>query len=185
MITNRDWTGRVFIGVSLDGYIARPDGSIDWLTEPPAAEHAVIDSSRHAETWETFFPSVDTLVMGRGTYDTVAAFPDWPYHGKRVLVLSGTMPAGSDGPVTVVSDVDGAARALAASGAEQVYVDGGRTVQAFLRAGLIDEITLSRVPVILGAGRSLFGELGREVRLTLLASHASDGLVHASYRVER
>ena len=68
-IEQRRWTGRVFIGVSLDGFIARPGGEIDWLTDPtPGPEHATISSSAEAEGWETFFPSIDHLVMGRGTY---------------------------------------------------------------------------------------------------------------------
>lgn len=185
MTFQRTWTGRVFIGVSLDGFIARPDGDISWLTDPPQGRaHTQVESSQRAQTWETFFPTIDTLVMGRGTYETVAGFPEWPFEGKRVVVLSTTL-SGGDGRVTVVRDLEEAVQALNDVGAQQVYVDGGKVIQTFLRAGLVDEVTLSWAPVLIGAGRPLFGELPDDVLLTLRATHASDdGMVCATYSVE-
>lgn len=185
MSNTKSWTGRVFIGVSLDGYIARPDGDIAWLTDPPAREHAPLQSSRAAQSWETFFPAVDHIVMGRGTYEKVCAFDGWPYSDKTVLVLSTTLPAHDDDRVTVVRTVDDACRALERDHAEQVYVDGGRVIQDFLRHGLIDELTVSHAPVLIGAGLPLFGALAQDVHLTLVASHADEGgMVHSTYRVE-
>ena len=180
----KHWMGRVFIGVSLDGYIARPDGDIGWLNDPPQREHARIESNRQAESWDTFFPAIDHVVMGRGTYEKVASFDEWPYIGKQVLVLS-TSLADSDKRITVVRTLDEVCQALAAGGARQVYVDGGKVVQTFLKNGLIDELTVSHAPVLIGSGIPLFSALAHDVHLTLKASHASDGMVHATYAVAR
>lgn len=178
----KTWTGRVFIGVSLDGFIARLDGDIGWLTDPPPRRHIDVDSSHQAESWETFFPSVDHVVMGRGTYETVSAFDEWPYAGKRVLVLSTSM-VGQDDRVSVVRTLDEAREALSQGEARQVYVDGGQVIQTFLRHGLIDELTVSHAPVLIGSGIPLFGRLQRDVHLTLRASHAHGGMVHCTYDV--
>lgn len=181
----RAWLGRVTIGVSLDGFIARPDGDIGWLVEPPAGrEHVAIQSSRPAVTWDSFLPAVDHVVMGRGTYDTVRGFDEWPYPGKTVIVLSTTLTE-PDGRVRLARTLDEAVAMLDAGGARQVYIDGGQTIQAFLRAGLIDEVTVSWAPMLLGVGRRLFGSLAQDTLLTLLGTHATqDGMVHATYRVE-
>jgi dihydrofolate reductase len=186
MTTHRDWTGRVFIGASLDGFIARPDGEIDWLTHPaPGPRHANITSSKAAVGWETFFPGIDHIVTGRGTYQKVLTFDVWPYGSKRVIVLSTTLAAG-DSRITVARTVDEALRELAGSAADQVYVDGGQVIQAFLRAGLIDEITIGWAPVLIGDGLPLFGSLDHDIQLSLVASNASDsGMIHATYAVHR
>lgn len=181
----KTWTGRVLIGVSLDGFIARSDGDIDWLTNPPRHPHQLVESSRHAQSWTTFFPAIDHLVMGRGTYEKVASFPEWPYADKQVIVLSTTLPD-DDERVVVVRTLERACSALVQGGARQVYVDGGQVIGLFLRNGLIDELTTSHAPVLIGSGLPLFGALEHDIRLTLLASHATqDGMVHATYRVER
>jgi dihydrofolate reductase len=181
----RGWTGRVFIGASLDGFIARPDGAIDWLTDPPADGrcHARITSSAEVAGWETFFPSVDHVAMGRGTYEKVLTFDTWPYEGKRVIVMS-TALAANDDRITIARTLDDAVRELAR--ADQVYVDGGKVIQAFLRADLIDEITIGWAPTLIGTGRPLFGLLESDITLSVLASNASaGGMVHATYRVHR
>ncbi|MDO5644858.1 MAG: dihydrofolate reductase family protein [Dermabacter sp.] len=186
MRTPRTWTGRVFIGSSLDGYISRPDGAIEWLTDPePGRNHAEIGSTTEAAGWDLFFPSVDHLVMGRGTYEKVLTFDHWPFTGKRVIVLSTTLSP-DDARVTVVRSLNDAVQELAATDADQVYVDGGQVIQSFLREGLIDEITIGWAPVLIGSGRRLFGDLAEDVLLELVASHASaDGMVHATYRIHR
>lgn len=185
MSSPRAWTGRVFIGVSLDGYIARRDGDIEWLTDPPGgADHVAVDSSVHALEWDDFYPTVDHLVMGRGTYEKVLTFGEWPYAGKRVVVLSRQLTH-DDPNIVVVSSVEDAVRELDGA-ARSVYVDGGQVIQAFLAAGLIDEITVGWAPVVLGDGLPLFGALPEDVRLTLQGTHASgSGMVHATYRVLR
>lgn len=185
MTTDRTWRGCVFIGTSLDGYIARPDGDLVWLTNPPARPH-VTDSTAHpALEWETFYPTVDTLIMGRSTYETVLGFDIWPFEGKRVIVLSTSLP--DTDRVAVVHSVHEAHQLLEAEGAARVYVDGGRTIQAFLAAGFIDEVTVSIAPVLLGRGHRLFGDLDKDVLLTLRGHHSTHdgGLLRATYDVYR
>jgi dihydrofolate reductase len=186
MTDHRDWSGRVFIGASLDGFIARPDGEIDWLTDPaPGPQHAHVTSSTAVAGWETFFPGVDHLVMGRGTYEKVLTFNMWPYDGKRVIVLSTTLVT-DDARITVARNVGQALHELAGSGADQVYVDGGKVIQEFLRADLIDEISIGWAPVLIGKGLPLFGLLDHDIQLSLVATSASDsGMVHATYAVHR
>lgn len=182
----RTWRGRVFIGVSLDGFIARRDGDIGWLTDPPEGiGHAAVASDAPALEWDTFYPGVDHLVMGRGTYEKVLTFGFWPYEDVRTLVLSTTLET-DDPRMTIVRSVEEAAAALTAAGARSVYVDGGATIRGFLRADLVDEVTLSLAPVLLGDGLPLFGDVGRDVRLRLLGSHATgSGMVAATYEVCR
>lgn len=182
MTHTKTWTGRVIIGVSLDGFIARLDGDIGWLTDPPPRQHVEVDSSHQAESWETFFPTVDHVVMGRGTYDTVSTFDEWPYTGKRVLVLSTTMAAGDD-RITVVRTLDEATEALVQGDARQVYIDGGQVIRTFLRHELVDQLTISQAPILIGSGIPLFGRLQGDVHLTLRASHAHDGMVCSTYDV--
>ncbi|WP_261624820.1 dihydrofolate reductase family protein [Nesterenkonia marinintestina] len=185
MRDHRTWTGRVFIGVSLDGFIARNDGDIDWLTDPPTGrDHARIISSAAAQSWDTFFDSVDHVVMGRGTYEKLLTFGEWPYRSRTVIVLSSELTT-EDPRIAVVRGAEEAAELLSTGGARQVYVDGGRVVQDFLRRGLIDELTVCWAPVLIGGGLSLFGDADRDIPLTLLASHTTDvGMVHTTYRVE-
>lgn len=181
----RRWRGRAFIGTSLDGYIARPDGDIGWLTDPPGRgrTHQPGDSTRRAREWETFYPDIDHLVMGRGTYDKVLSFGEWPFADRCVLVLSTTL-ADEDPRVTVASTIDEVTRHLDHSAATEVYLDGGQVIQSFLRAGLLDEITVGVAPVLIGRGLPLFGAVDEDIHLELQASHASDsGMVHATYRV--
>lgn len=184
MNTDRTWQGCVFIGTSLDGYIAKPDGDLAWLTDPSPRPHTT-DSTAHPDlVWETFFPMVDTLVMGRSTYEAVLGFDSWPFEEKRVIVLSTTLE--SSHHVHIVRSVQEAHKLLDAEGATRVYIDGGRTIQAFLAAGLVDEITVSIAPVLLGRGHRLFGDLDRDVLLTLRGHHSTrdDGLLRVTYDVQ-
>lgn len=123
--------------------------------------------------------------MGRSTYDTVSGLEDWPFEGKNVFVLSRTLDASDH--AQVVRSVDEASSMLTATGAENVYIDGGRTIQSFLSAGLVDEITVSIAPVLLGRGSRLFGDLDGDVLLTLRGHHSThdDGLVRVTYDVAR
>jgi dihydrofolate reductase len=170
----------VFIATSLDGYIARPDGALDWL---PGADG---DTGGEDYGFHRFYASVDTLVVGRKTFEFARALPQWPYAGKRVVVLSRRFPAG---PAAVGADALGSSLApvellarLAEQGARHAYVDGGRTIQAFLRAGLIQELTITRVPVLLGEGIPLFGPTGRDIRLDHLRTRTyANGFVQSSY----
>lgn len=183
----REWRGRVFIGVSLDGFVARMSGEIDWLTNPPpGARHEDIASSKNAENWESFFPTVDHVVMGRKTFETVVEFPEWPeiYGGKQIIVLSQTLPPETEHAI-VANSVENVVKLLHEHQASQVYIDGGQTIQTFLNAGLIDEITLCWAPVLIGAGRRLFDNLQiqTDIRFEIVGSHVSEGgMVHTTYR---
>lgn len=175
----------VYIATSLDGFIARPDGSLDWLPQPQAAP----DGEDYG--YQAFIDSIDTLVMGRATYEKALTFVGpWPYEGKRAVVLSSGRAVIHDDLKSLVEASALAPRALAeyleATGSKSVYVDGGKTIQSFMRVGLIDEITLTTVPVLIGSGLPLFGALDADVRLELLASRSfADGLVQSTYRVRK
>jgi len=183
MTTHRTWRGCVFIGTSLDGYIAKPDGDLSWLTTPEPRPHSTDEGANPALVWESFFPTIDTLVMGRTTYETVLGFDVWPFEGKRVIVLSSMLDTSDR--ADIARSVDEAVALLTESDAERVYVDGGQTIRAFISRGLIDELTVSIAPVLLGRGTRLFGELDRDVLLTLRGHHSTegDGLVRITYDV--
>jgi dihydrofolate reductase len=174
-------TGHVFIASSLDGYIARPDGDIGWLLAR--------DDPREDHGYDAFIADKDAIVMGRGSYEQVATFDKWPYD-RPVVVLSSRL-AGTPVPGRLHGKVrfadltpEQAMRELERDGARRVYVDGGRVVQAFLRAGLVEDMVITTVPVLIGAGRPLFGELPRDRDLALVASRSfPSGLVQSTYRV--
>jgi dihydrofolate reductase len=124
--------------------------------------------------------------MGRSTYEFIQPFDDWPYQGKPVHVLSSTLPAGADRRITVHPSFDEAVTALGAAGYRRLYVDGGRTVHTFLRAGLIADLTLSRVPVLIGTGLTPFGELAADIPLEHVRTRTfRGGMVQSTYRVVR
>jgi dihydrofolate reductase len=168
----------VFIGTSVDGFIARLNGELDFLPEGGGEPHG----------YHEFIATVDALVIGRKTFETVVAFPEWPYGDKRVVVLSskpidfsavrgGRVEQMSGTPAEIVAK-------LAASGAHHLYIDGGITIQRFLRAGLIQRLTITRVPVLIGEGIALFGALPRDLRLRHVATqHYPSGLVKCEYEV--
>lgn len=175
----------VFIATSLDGFIARPDGSLDWLE---AANRSIPPGEDCG--YGAFMAGVDTLVMGRKTFETVSGFPEWPYPGKRVIVLStqaDAVPAAfTDRATRCAAAPEALLAELAITGARHIYLDGGVTIQNFLRAGLVDDITITLIPLLLGAGRPLFGGLEAIQALTLTASRAYPfGFVQNSYRVIR
>ena len=168
----------VFIGISVDGFIARPNGDLDFLPPGGGEPHG----------YNEFMASVDALVIGRKTFETVLAFPVWPYGKKRVVVLSSTPVDLSSVRRGVVEQMAGTpveiVAKLAASGAHHLYVDGGITIQGFLRAGLIQRLIITRVPVLIGEGIPLFGTLPRDLRLDHVATrHYPSGLVQTEYRV--
>lgn len=173
-------SGHVFIATSLDGYIARPNGDIGWLLQRdvPAEDHGYND----------FIADKDAIVMGRGSYEKVLGFDPWPYD-RPVVVLSKQL-AGTPVPEALRGKVrfSGAAPAdamaeLESQGVRRVYVDGGQLLQSFIRAGLVEDMVLTTVPVLIGAGRPLFGTLPRDLDLALVASRSfPSGLVQSTYR---
>ena len=165
----------VFIGTSLDGFIARRNGEFDFLPAGGGEAHG----------YEEFIASVDALVIGRNTYETALGFGTWPYGTKPVFVLStrrlGVPPAGaiveqmSGEPAAIVSQLD-------ARGIRHAYVDGGITIQRFLEAGLIQRLIITRVPVLIGTGIPLFGPLQRDILLRHLETRQyASGLVQSEY----
>ncbi|MCC5968742.1 MAG: dihydrofolate reductase [Pararhodobacter sp.] len=174
-------SGHVFIATSLDGFIAREDGDIGWLVErdDPTEDHG----------YDAFILDIDMIVMGRGTYDSMRDVRPWHYT-RPVLVLSASLtdeqlPDDLLGKVhfTNKSPQDTMAM-LEAQGIRRVYVDGGRVIQSFLRAGLISDMVITRVPILLGQGRSLFGTLSSDI--SLIHEHTrgyTSGLVQSRYRV--
>lgn len=168
----------VFVGTSLDGFIARANGAFDFLPPGGGEPHG----------YDEFMAGVDTLVIGRKTFETVLGLETWPYGGKRVVVLSsrpldlsvvreGKVEQMAGPPAEIVSR-------LAAQGARHLYVDGGVTIQGFLRAGLIQRLVITRVPVLIGEGIPLFGSLPHDVRLRHIATRQyASGLVQSEYEV--
>jgi dihydrofolate reductase len=162
-----------FLAMSLDGFIARPDGAVDWLDgyEAPPGEYAA------------FFGSIDTVLIGRATYDLVLGFPEWPYASKHVAVLTHRPPVPRHGETFLAGEPADVLGRLAASGSRSVYVDGGDVVSQFLGAGLLHELTVTVVPLVLGAGRRLFQGALPERRFSLVSSRAHpSGLVRIHYQ---
>jgi dihydrofolate reductase len=169
----------VFVGTSVDGFIARLNGDLDFLPEGGGEPHGYTE----------FMAGVDTLVIGRKTFETVAAFAEWPYGGKRVVVLSSRAIDWAAAGCGFHEHMGGApadiVARLAADGARNLYVDGGITIQGFLRAGLIHRLVVTRVPVLIGEGVPLFGALPHDVPLRHVATrHYPSGLVQSEYRIE-
>ena len=168
----------VFIGTSVDGFIARPNGALDFLPEGGGEPHG----------YNEFIASVDAIVIGRKTFETVLAFDTWPYGNKRVVVLSsrpvdlcavrgGVVEQMGGPPAEIVSQ-------LAARRIHHLYIDGGVTIQGFLRAGVLQRLIITRVPVLIGEGIPLFGSLPHDIRLRHIATrHYPSGLVQSEYQV--
>lgn len=178
-----DFKCSVFIAASVDGFIARPDGDIEWLHKP---EYETAELN--GVTYERFIATVDALVMGRKTLEKVLSFPEWPYEGTPVIALSRQrleLPAHLEGKVEIMAgEVTSLVATLAERGMKHLYIDGGQTVQAFLQAGLVNELIITRIPVLLGQGIPLFGQVGSEHGLRHVGTHVSDnGFVQSRYQL--
>ncbi|WP_242907974.1 dihydrofolate reductase family protein [Actinomadura terrae] len=177
MAGDRPFTTVAFVAASLDGYTARADGDIQWI-----AEHA---EQAWDASYSDFAADVDTHVMGRGTYEMALTLGQWPFAGKRVAVLSTRLPPGSDPRVTVHRDLGALVKDLAESGARRVCVDGGKGIETCLRAGLLDELTVTTLPILLGGGLPLSGALDDDVSLTHRSTRVlGTGLVQSTYTVD-
>lgn len=145
----------VFIATSLDGYIAKKDGSVDWLMNVPQPE-----SDEYS--FNDFMSRIDALIMGRNTFQQVLTFGDWIYT-KKVFVLSNTLkkiPEHLEEKVEIISgDIQTNLENLQNRGFKNFYIDGGKTIQSFLNLDLIDEMIITRVSVLLGEGIPLFESL--------------------------
>lgn len=172
----------VFIATSLDGFIARKNGDIDWLPDP--------GNSSEDYGYKEFISSVDLLVMGRHTYEKVLTFGSWPYPDKKVIVLSSGhphLPKELEDKVEVLNLTPRELiNTLTDKGFRHVYLDGGRTIQRFLKEGFVDEMTITTIPVLIGEGLSLFSSLQQDIQFQLMESkHFDNGLVQSKYRAVR
>jgi dihydrofolate reductase len=162
--------------VSVDGFLARPDHSLDFLDTGEQEPHG----------FEEFYASVDVVVIGRKTFEVVLTFGEWPYGKKPVVVLSshpldfssvkgGVVELMSGEPTEIVMQ-------LKSGGFKHAYIDGGITIQRFLAAGCIDRLVVTRVPVLIGAGVPLFGPVPRDINLRHVATRSyKGGLVQSEY----
>jgi len=164
----------VFIATSVDGYIARPDGTFDFLS--------IVERPEEDYGFAEFFASIDALVIGRNTYETALGFPEWPYAGKRCIVLTHRETPSVHGEQFFAGAPGALVDQLGLSGAQRLYVDGGAVIRQFLAEGLIDDLTVSIVPLLLGRGIPLFGAEVPELRLVLETSKSYEsGLVQLRY----
>jgi dihydrofolate reductase len=174
----------VYIGTSLDGFIARRDGSIDWLNEAQSLVPEGEDCG-----FKAFMESVDALIMGRKTFEQVLTFGPWYYGETPVIVLShNPMTIPSHLPSTVSHSSESPQvllDRLSDQGVKHVYVDGGSTIQGFLAESLIDEITITRIPIVLGEGIPLFGPMERDLNLTHVSTKTYEfGFVQTMYKIK-
>ncbi len=169
----------VFVGTSLDGFLARKNHAFDFLPADGGEPHG----------YEEFIKSVDAVVIGRNTFEVVRRMGGWAYGKKRVVVLSrrpldlskirGPVEQMSGDPVEIVAKLE-------ATGAKHLYVDGGITIQSFLRAGLVTRMIITRVPVLIGEGIPLFGSLPHDVKLRHVVTKSfPSGMVTSEYEVAR
>jgi len=171
----------VYVGTSLDGFIAKKDGDIDWLVKYQNKEVHV--------SYNEFISRIDVMVIGRGTFDKVITFPEWPYE-KKVFVLSSSLkqiPDFLNEKATLVTMKPAALLGyLIGKGYSNIYVDGGKVIQSFLKEDLIDELIITRVPELIGTGIPLFGYLDNDLRFEHIKTNIySDGLVKSHYERKR
>jgi dihydrofolate reductase len=178
--------GHVFIATSLDGYIARVGGGLDWLPGMGEGAEAMPQAEDHG--YDAFIAGMDGIVMGGATFRVARAFDPWPYALPLVVVsraMTGDdVPEGLRGQVRIVRSITDARAATADLGWRHAYIDGGQVITGYLAAGAITDLVITRVPVLLGAGLPLFGALPGDVRLRHLGTTAfPSGLVQSRYAV--
>jgi dihydrofolate reductase len=171
----------VYIATSLDGFIAREDGALDWLPQPGEG------SGDEDYGYDAFMATVDVIVMGRKSFEKVLTFGAWPYVKPVVVLSSGTVkiPEALKGSVELMSGSPAEIVAsLSGRGVAHAYVDGGATIQNFIAAGLIQRLTITRIPVLIGRGIPLFGTVLRDVPLRHIQTRSySSGMVQSEYAV--
>jgi dihydrofolate reductase len=175
----------VFIATSVDGFIAGVDGDIEWLHRPEFD-----DAMSLGLTYSDFISTVDAIMMGRNSFEKVITFDQWYYEGTEVIVLTSRqleIPVELEGKVRGMNgSPEEILSKLASEGKQHLYIDGGITIQRFLEAGLIDEITITEIPILLGSGIPLFGNVSKAHLLKLIEVKASErGVVQKRYKVER
>lgn len=173
----------VYIATSLDGYIAREDGNIDWLNEASASTPEGEDYG-----YAKFMSTVDALVMGRNTYEQMVQLDTWFYGNKHIFVLSSKSVKIPDHLKATVFHASGTPKdicdSLEKQGYKHLYIDGGVTVQRFLDAGLINDMIITIIPILLGNGISLFGNSQKDIPLQLIKTQSFDsGFAQLTYKI--
>ena len=171
----------VYIGTSLDGYIAKQDGNIDWLT--------IYGDDDAIHAYEEFMNGIDAILIGKGTYEKILSFPTWPYE-KKAFVLSTSikqLPVTLKDKATLLSmKPKDLLNYLSGMGFSSIYVDGGKVIQSFLKEDLIDDLIISKVPVLIGNGIPLFGYLNVDLNFKHIRTETqSNGLVRSYYKRDR
>ena len=166
----------VYIATSIDGYIARKDGNLDWL------EYGHTGDEDYG--FKNFIQSIDVIILGRNTYEVVSSFEKWPYEGKRVIVLSKTLQKVRKEAELFQGKIEDLVSMLHSETPKHVWVDGGITVCKFLEAGLVDTVTISVISIILGSGIPLFSAMQKEHTCRLLSTKSyPSGLVQLNYEL--
>ncbi|MBE0669899.1 MAG: dihydrofolate reductase [Anaerolineales bacterium] len=168
----------VYIAVSVDGFIARKNGDIDWL--PTGSEDG--EDFGYAD----FMSSIDHIVMGRNTFEKVLTFGGWPYDRKVIMLTSRDLtlsPNLTEKVETLRLSPRELLQEMERRGAKGIYLDGGVTIQRFLREGLVDEMTITTIPILIGEGLPLFGALEKDIKLELIEARSfPNGFVQKKYR---
>jgi len=188
-----------YVACSLDGYIARLNGKLDWLERASVIKDTVDSGGLQLQSgaaraedfgYADFFDTVGCVVLGRHTFEKAVDFPTWPYGTKRVVVLSRKLKQIPDAFMDRADLYTGPEEMLIvqlqAAGIRRVYVDGGLTIQSFIRKDLLTDIIITRVPVLLGKGIPLFGPLTDDIELRHLSTKTfANGFVQSHYQFER
>lgn len=167
----------IYIATSIDGYIARKDGSLDWLD-------VVGGFGDEDYGFKKLIESIDGVILGRNTYEVAASVLNWPYKGKKIIVLSNTLKTVREEAELFQGDLTALVAKLHEEKIKHVWIDGGVTISQFLKLQLVDSITLSIIPVLLGDGLPLFSAFGKEIPCKLISSQAyPSGLVQIHYEI--
>ena len=172
----------VYIATSIDGYIATPEGGLDWLENLP-------NPGNNDFGFNDFMNTIDAIVMGRNTFEKVLLFGSWPYN-KKVFVLSNTLkviPEKLSEKAEIVSgDIPDIVSKLNKNGFSNLYIDGGKTIQSFLKFDLIDEMIISNVSLLLGKGIPLFAFLNEPIDFIVKKTNkVNENLVQTHYIRQR
>lgn len=164
----------VFIAQSGDGYIAADDDSLEWLTSAGAADEDY--------GFDRFLSDIDLVAMGRSTYDVIKDMPELPYGGRPVHVFTTKELGPREGFAFYARTPAEAVARWETDGVRHVYVDGGMLISQFLEAGLVDDLTITTVPLLLGSGKPLFHRIAASTPLRLVDTHAfASGMLQVRY----
>ena len=167
---------KIFIATSIDGFISKENGDIEWLNSFPNPEN--LDFG-----FNSFINNIDCIIMGRNTFEKVLTFKEWPYK-KKVYILSSILKKEINNQYEIFNDLDSILEQLKIQNFQSIYVDGGKTIQSFLNRNLLNELIISIIPTFLGKGISLFNSCDKSFNLILLNSTVySNGIVKNHYKI--